>query len=111
MPEAGEAAPEVRTEVAPEEPESAELAPLTHVHELVGEEATVPLVATSQEDPSADGHPRHPGREHGHHHDAGSPPIALGDMGVVRLLVERQAPRHRRGQPTTKFTSRPGTTT
>jgi hypothetical protein len=96
MAEPAPPAPGVCAEVADEETHGAQLAPLAHVHELVGDQVTVMLVTTPQQEPTAERHARDPGRQHGHAHEAGAIEIAHRDMRELLALTCFEPPWHGR---------------
>src|SRR5439155_538999 len=73
---AGGPAPGVGTQIPPQEPGRAELAPLPHMDELVGQQRVVAGVVAAEEDHPPQGHGRHARREPGHVDDPGP-----GDVG------------------------------
>jgi hypothetical protein len=82
----------VRPEIAREEAHGPELAPLAHVHELVGDQVTVVLVTTPQQDPTAERHARDSRREHAHPNETSAVEIADRDMDELLALASIEPP-------------------
>jgi hypothetical protein len=94
VPEAAGPSAGVGAQVSDEESCRAQFTPLPHVDELVRDEGVVLLVTSSEEDPSAQGHPGDPGCEDRHDNDACSLGIVRGNVIERSPLARVQTSRH-----------------
>jgi len=66
------------------------------VHELVGDQISVVVVTTAQQDPPAERHAGDPGREHRHAHKTGAIEISHRDVRELLALLCVEPPWHGR---------------
>lgn len=81
----GGSATEIRTEVSPEEPDRAELAPLPHMNEFVSQQCGVGCVIPSEQDDPPQRHRCDTGCEPGDVDDAGAVDVGRRHDRIVAL--------------------------
>jgi hypothetical protein len=85
----------IRAQVPGEEAGGAELAPLTHVNELVSDEPVIVLVPAPHQDQPAECHPSDPRRQDRDRRETGTVEIPHRDVRELPALVSVEPARHR----------------